>query len=127
MAEEKNKAAGADGTAALTPEQEIEKLKADLAAANAASADKDKALEKSKELISQQAEALATKEIQIASKKPVVIVDKKHYQFLGAGNIIIGDKSLPAKEVMENQDHLKYLLKIGSGLMKEFTVKKGGK
>ncbi|MFN3758456.1 MAG: hypothetical protein ACK4SF_04495 [Algoriphagus aquaeductus] len=127
MAEEKNKAAGANGATALTPEQEIEKLKADLASAQADSAKKDAALEASKKIIGEQAEALATKEVQLASKNPVVMVDKTHYEFLGKGNIIIDGKSIPAKEVMENQGYLKQLIKIGSGLIKEAKVKKGGK
>ena len=127
MAEGKNKAAGAEGAAALTPEQEIEKLKADLAAAQADSAKKDAALEASKQIIGEQAEALATKEIQVASKHPVVMVDKTHYQFLGKGNIIIKGKATPAKEVMENKEALAYLIKIGSGLMKKVTAKKEGK
>ncbi len=126
MAENTN-AAGAEGTTALTPEQEIKKLKADLAAEQSASAKKDEALAKSKELIQEQAEALATKEVQAASKNPVVMVDKTHYAFLGKGNIIIDGKSTPAKEVMESKEALAYLLKIGSGMMKKITPKKGGK
>jgi hypothetical protein len=127
MADEKNKGAGADCATPLTPEQEIEKLKADLATANAESAKKDKALEDSKKIIGEQAEALATKEIQVASKHPVVMVDKTHYSFLGKGNIIIDGKSTPAKEVMESKEALAYLIKIGSGLMKKVILKKGGK
>lgn len=127
MAEGKNKGASADGATPLTPEQEIEKLKADLATANADLSKKDAALDTSKKLIQEQAEALATKEVQAASKNPVVMVDKTHYAFLGKGNIIIDGKSTPAKEVMESKEALAYLLKIGSGLMKKITAKKGGK
>ena len=127
MAEGKNKAAGTNGPAALTPEQEIEKLKADLAAAQADSAKKDEALQASKKIIGEQAEALAAKEVQLASKNPVVMVDKTHYEFLGKGNIIIDGKPIPAKEVMENQDYLRQLIKIGSGLVKVVKVKKGVK
>lgn len=126
MSENKNKAAGAEGAAALTPEQEIEKLKSDLAAAEAESAKKDAAIEASKKIIGEQAQALATKEIQMTSKRPVVMVNKKHYQFLGQGNVIVDGKSFTAKEVMENKDLLNHLIKIESGLIKEITLKKGG-
>lgn len=127
MAEGKDKAAGANGAAALTPEEEIAKLKKDLAEAQAESSKKDKALEKSKELIQEQAERLATKEIQASSKDPVAMVNKKHYRFLGKGNLTIKGKVLPAKEVLENQETLKYLIEIGSGLLVEIKAKKGGK
>lgn len=127
MAEEKNKGVGADGATPLTPEQEIEKLKAELATEKSESAKKDAALVKSKELISEQAEALATKEIEVASKNPIVMVDKTHYEFLGKGNIIMDGKSFTAKEVMEDGAKLAHLIKIDSGLMKKITVKKGGK
>jgi hypothetical protein len=126
MSEGKGKGAGTEGTAPLTPEQEIEKLRADLATAKADSAKKDQAIEASKKIIAEQAEALADKEVQLASKHPVVKVGKENFQFLGKGAIIIEGVSYSAKEVMENEAHLKNLVELKSGLMKPITVKKGG-
>lgn len=120
MAEKENTGVGANGATPLTPEQEIAQLKAQIAA-------KDTALESSKKIIGEQAEALATKEIQVGSKHPVVMVDKTHYAFLGKGNIIIDGKSFTAKEVMESKEMVAGLIKIGSGLVKKITVKKAAK
>lgn len=120
MAEGKDKAAGTQGAAAPSPEEEIAKLKAEIAK-------KDQALEKSKELIKEQSERLATKEIQAASKDPVVMINKKHYRFLGKGNLTINGKVFPAEKVKEDQETLKYLIEIKSGLLVEVNTKKGGK
>lgn len=120
MSDNKKKAEGAESAPALTPEQEIAQLKEQLAA-------KDAALESSKGIIAEQAQALATKEIEAASKHPVVMINKKHYKFLGKGTIIIDNKPYEAKEVMADAALLGKLLDKKSGLLKEITLKKGGK
>ena len=122
MADDKKPGDGAQGA---TPETEkIKTLEAALKAEQEKSKKLESEIEASKKIIAKQAEDLETKEIQAGSKKPIVMVDKTPYKFLGKGTLIVDGKTIQAEELAKDMTAVKSLIKAGSGLFVEFKKTK---
>lgn len=135
MAEDKNAGAGAEGA---TPEQiiadlqlklkaEIEKsgqLTNDLKAEKEKSAKLEKEVAAGQKIIAKQAEDLEVKEIQESSKKPIVMIDKTPYRFLGQGTLIVDGVTMDAKDLVKDAEKCKALIKAGSGMFVEHKKSK---
>lgn len=95
---------------ALTPEQQIEALKQQLAAHKEESAAKDA-------IIEGQAEQLKAAEAQGAGALPVVTHEKKRYQVL-ARKFIYKDVEVDANQLKTDKDLVKALVESGTGILK---------
>lgn len=135
MAEDKNAGAGDKGA---TPEEiiadlqlklktEIEKsgqLTNDLKAEKEKSAKLEKEVAAGQKIIAKQAEDLEVKEIQESSKKPIVMIDKTPYRFLGQGTLIVDGVTMDAKDLVKDTEKCKALIKAGSGMFVEHKKSK---
>ncbi|WBL42374.1 hypothetical protein PBT90_16685 [Algoriphagus halophytocola] len=118
MAEDKKTGAGAEGA---TPDtNKIKALEAALKAEQEKSKKLEAEVEASKKIIAKQAADLEVKEIQAGSKKPIVMVDKTPYKFLGQGTLIVDGKNIQAEDLIKDMDAVKALIKAGSGLFVKY-------
>ena len=103
----------------LSPEQQIEALKNELAAQKAESEAKDA-------IIEGQAEQLAAAEIQGAGSLPVLTHEKKRYQVL-AGQFLVEGKLVKAEDLKTDKTLVEKLVTSGSGILQLLEEKSEGK
>ena len=114
MAENNNPAAGSEGATADT--EKIKTLEAALKAEKEKTKKLEGEVEASKKIIARQAADLEVREIQAGSKKPIVMVDKTPYRYLGQGDVIVGGKTISSEALTKDMEMVKALIKAKSGL-----------